>query len=644
MRLIKARVTNYRSITDSGWVEVASNVLCLVGKNESGKTSFLKALEKLNPLEEARGEFDFIKDYPRKGLTGYRKVHEANPATVVQAEFLLDDADLEVLAEKLGAGAVVDKNVLVSIDYKGTRSLHLKSNEEIVVRYAISTSGLSADVLEKLATATTLEQMKALAEADATLNPAIAKLNKLFPEGVEQRITDAVWEMAPKFLYFDDYSVLEGRVPLPRMVDVAAKAAAKKKVDAKDLTFLALLELAGTTPKELIDSRTNFENLKSGLEAAAIEITTEVFQFWTQNKNLRVEFSVGDPDTYDNIPPEKGPVFHTRIWNDRHMMTVSFDERSKGFVWFFSFLAYSSRVKNSSQRVIMLLDEPGLSLHAMAQADFLRFIEQRLAASHQVIYTTHSPFMVDPDAADRVRIVEDRDTVGTVITNDYGPKTNHDTLYPLMAALGISLSQMMFAGPNTLLVEGPSEFRYFPALSKLLGDKKRTVLDPRWTITPINGADKAPAFVSLFGARKLHLAVVLDFEPKKTKLLETLRAHEHLSADRVLPLTEITGTKEADIEDLFDTDYYLQLVNDTYRAALGGKTLTQKDLTSAGSRIIPRLEHYFDAHHVANGKFSHLEVADYFARTLDKLPDPPQATLERWEKLFTRLNAVIAAK
>src|ERR1700722_2273100 len=96
-----------------------------------------------------------------------------------------------------------------------------------------------------------------------------------------------------------------------------------------------------------------------------------------------------------------------RIYNQLHDMTVSFSDRSAGFVWFFSFLVLFSQVKKKHGNVIILLDEPGLNLHAKAQADLLKFINEELKPHHQVIYSTHSPFMVPADDLSSVRTVED---------------------------------------------------------------------------------------------------------------------------------------------------------------------------------------------------------------------------------------------
>lgn len=101
----------------------------------------------------------------------------------------------------------------------------------------------------------------------------------------------------------------------------------------------------------------------------------------------------------------------TNIWglvqDTRHHVSTGLGSRSRGFVWFFSFLAWYSDVKREGADVVLLLDEPGLTLHAKAQYDLLRYFEQELKPDHQLIYSTHSPFMVDAAHFDRVRIVQD---------------------------------------------------------------------------------------------------------------------------------------------------------------------------------------------------------------------------------------------
>ena len=70
MKIIRARVNNYKSIDDSSWVDM-EDVTALVGKNESGKTAFLQAIRKINSIAGAEDQFS-IMDYPRKGYIRYK--------------------------------------------------------------------------------------------------------------------------------------------------------------------------------------------------------------------------------------------------------------------------------------------------------------------------------------------------------------------------------------------------------------------------------------------------------------------------------------------------------------------------------------------------------------------------------------------
>src|SRR5205085_1708806 len=100
-------------------------------------------------------------------------------------------------------------------------------------------------------------------------------------------------------------------------------------------------------------------------------------------------------DPNDEAPFNNGPNLYIRIANNRHRgVTTPFKQRSRGFIWFFSFLVWFDSVqhqlahaKEQTRPLILLLDEPGLSLHALAQKDLLRYIDD-LAQRHQVIYST----------------------------------------------------------------------------------------------------------------------------------------------------------------------------------------------------------------------------------------------------------------
>jgi len=184
-------------------------------------------------------------------------------------------------------------------------------------------------------------------------------------------LIDQYWNgWLPVFFYFDDYSTMHGRVSLPHIQQREAAGT----LEESEKTFLALL---ATVDADLSDFETqNFERLTRELEGAANGITDQVFEYWTQNQDLRLEIRVSNADPADEPPLDQGPIGNVRIYNPRHRVSVQFDERSRGFVWFFSFFAYFSDIEQQDgRRTILLLDEPGLALHATAQGDFLRFID-----------------------------------------------------------------------------------------------------------------------------------------------------------------------------------------------------------------------------------------------------------------------------
>lgn len=377
-------------------------------------------------------------------------------------------------------------------------------------------------------------------------------------------------------------------------------------------------------------------------ENASNSISDEVFEYWSQNKSLAVQMQVLDR-TEPGAPAalRQPPLLQIRVRNERHRVTVPFNERSRGFVWFFSFLAYFSDLEQrAEQPLILLLDEPGINLHASAQADLLRFIDERLAPRHQVIFTTHSPFMVNPHRLDRVRTVIDVDNQGTKVSAEV-LRSDAETAFPLHAALGVELAQTLFVAPNTLLVEGPSDLIYLDVLSNRLRELGRTPLDDRWAVTPVAGAGKLPAFVALLRANRLNIAVVADSSLENDSAIKKLREAGQLGAAGVVSIGEILGRNHADTEDLFDVDLYVDLINDAYAGALGATRLTTEDLPE-DARLVRRVERALQVRGVISRGLNHTAPASALLRRQDDfVPRIGAETLDRAEALITRLNSLL---
>jgi hypothetical protein len=299
--------------------------------------------------------------------------------------------------------------------------------------------------------------------------------------------------------------------------------------------------------------------------------------------------------------------------------------------------------KKIDKDLILLLDEPGLSLHALAQDDFLKYIDT-LAERHQVIYTTHSPFMVHSDRLHQVRVVEDKDKVGTVISDNISSSDNR-TIFPLQAALGWTIAQNLFISERNLLVEGPSDLIYLKAVSSILEAKGRNGLRDDVTIVPTGGLDKVVTFVSLLGASGLKIVVLHDYRGVPEQKLMDLVKSKIVSLKKIVNVSQFrnlnsSGTigQPTDIEDLFSPAFYLDYFNKTFSKQLGGTNITESTLP-AGDRIINLIERYLADNSIQirpSGGFNHYAVATYF------VSNPPQSldeeALSRFEALFKAVN------
>ncbi len=642
MNITRAKVTNYRSIDDSGWVSL-DNVTTLVGKNESGKTAFLQALRRLNPVGGANGKFD-IMDYPRKGYVRYKRRHETDPDTVIQAEFKLTPEEMSELESRFGPGVLRSPKVIASKNYKNQRSWEVDIDEEAVIRHVIDSANLPEEIHQFVGDTTKWDdlytRLQGLEVKPTAVQVLLSELTKRFNNDLRQQIVlEHLERYLPEFVYFDNYSTMRGRISIQ---DIKDRQFEPDNLDESDRTFLALISLVGADLDDL-EQQQSFEYLKAELESASIGISDEIFEFWRQNTQLRVEFDISQANPNDPPPLNAGPILHVRIWNDRHRVSVPFDERSKGFVWFFSFLVYFSEIEEMQNgHMVLLLDEPGLNLHAMAQYDFLRFIDERLAPKHQIVYTTHSPFMINLNNLPSVRTVEDMDDYGTVITDDV-LQNSSDTVFPLQTALGYQMAETLFLVPHCLLVNSPSDLIYLQVLGEFCATEGRAKLDPRWVIIPVGKAENLPAFISLLGDNYTSLAVLMDVTPASRAHIESINDVMVSRDSHRSPIkwVEVTRVRDADLEDLLDPGFYLKLVNAAYKNELP-QPLTLRSISDSNPRIAERVKSYFSANNIAGGNFETYRPAAHFLQNHGTLrQEINQETMDSVAGMFERINSLL---
>ena len=633
MNLISFRSVRFRNILDSGPIDVDRRVTCLVGKNESGKTNILHALHALKPALNDRA-FD-EQQYPRWLQKEHQRSGEFDSALPISATFELNDDEAGAITAQFGQGVLLEKQWTLSVRYDNTRIFDVTVDEGAACRAFESQHGLDlgssdlAGLRSQLADTAGARAFRS--DGSEKTTPAaqqaeqiISELDALYPDSVADSVCRLLATMVPRFFHFDEYSELMGRTDIGPLIE-AIRSDSESELDDSQRTALALLKL-GFATDELVNP--DYERRSGEMEAVAADLTRQVRKYWHQNDHLRLKIDI---EPTGELRPDGTNVelLQLRVEDDRHYFTNNLDVRSSGFRWFISFLA-AFKEFHSDTSVIVLLDEPALALHARAQRDFLDFIEDTLADSHQVVYTTHSPFMVDARHLERVRVVED-------LGPDEGTKVSArlvsrdpDTLSPFQGLLGHDLAQHAFAGPDNLVVEGLADYTYLTVMSDVLREKGRVHLDERWRVLPSGGMATVAAAVALLG-QQLDVTVLINSSSLLSQRLYGLVEEGVLSAKRIVGLGPVTGLALADTEDLFYPEDYLVTYNAAFESALNIAQLAE-DGESITERI-RRVDGEFNRNDPANWFLRHRKTATFVLRP---------TTLDRFELLFQKINDTLA--
>jgi predicted ATPase len=533
MELIKFRITNFRSINDSGDVTV-SKLTSLVGRNESGKSNLLLGLATLNP-SGGRKPLNKIKDFPRG-----RRLEECKDNTpVVASRWKLSPAETDAIGKTLGSYSGAITEVGIGRNYEPTPRV------DLVVTRPTVTQGEVESILGRLGPVLTA-RIAALDDphktnSDAAWKALEATVSKIsFPKtwaveaaaavaGLRTRLGEGAITLAedqdqllaeleskakliigfddaykatraqiitwlPTFIYVSEFPELYGHQNLDQFLSQRGTDPTRK--EAED-NFEKMAKVAGFNPTELQAMRDDHETRNQLLNRAGSVVTQEIRRLW-KDRPLKVRFHLDGP-YLDTLISDPNAVYDVE---------VNLNERSRGFRWFFAFyITFAADTHGGdADGAVLLLDEPGLHLHAKSQGDLLKHL--RTDFKNQIIYTTHSPFMVPPDAINIVRTVNIDPDKGTYVTDL--PSGDARTLFPLQAALGYHLSQTLFVGHSNLIVEGVTDFWILSTVNAHLAAGGTAALPDELTITPAGGAGKVSYMAALLTSEELTVLVLLD--------------------------------------------------------------------------------------------------------------------------------------
>lgn len=671
MKLEAFRVQNYKRIEDTGWVS-CRDLTVLVGKNEAGKSAILRGLSKLNPSDGE--EYDGLREFPRRRFTD--EFNASSP--VASARFSLTEAEQASLASIAPLMASVE-TVEITRHYDNQLSAgftpdpgsdHLRSSEvkpkieEALEAFSESFAPdghgeefgpLKAELIDLLTTmvndlpaqtflpSQTVESFYTMVTGRVTEEwhrTALAGLLEAFrPLRDEARSRAALgkartWavENMPQFIYFDRYDVLDSAVHIPSFMAqlrddrhaprVRTTQALFRHVNLDPEQLHALNGQDDQVPQEEMRRRVDERSIRT---SSAGQAMTEKFSEWWLQRRHTFRYDID------------GNYFRVWVSDDLDSSEIELDQRSQGMQYFFSFfLIFLVEAADTHRNSILLLDEPGNSLHGTAQAKIIEFL-RGISGENQVIYSTHSPFMVDGEHLEEIRPVwEDPETGSTKVSEDVWPK-DKDALFPLQAALGYQLAQALFISRYQVLVEGITDFWIIKALDTALAATGRTALRDGIIVTPGGGAGRVVPLASMLVGHEVQVAALLDGDESGRK--EGRKVERVLGYDnRVLFVGDFTpdGNSVGEIEDLFPDDFFMAAVKETYP----GKDLRFNSDEKATPNIIDRLEAQFARK--GHGAFEKWRVARVLADSVMAEPSKvPDEALDAFEQIAIELNKLV---
>lgn len=636
MKLKNVEILKYKSFEEPQKFEIEDDITILVGMNESGKTSALEVIAKTNYFQEDESfKFNTTHDYPRRQKKKMDKSGITPEAIICTYE--IDKPLINQIENELGKGTLESTEFSVTTKYNNNNTWSIvkinrkKFIENITSKLGISSKALN-DKLEKIQTKEDLDELKS-EYSDEKYTEGLSTFDKYF-ENEWKWSNDSISEYVsrvylkpnkPKFLYYDEYFSLPSRISIEKLEN--------SSLDEYELkTAKALFELADINTSEILESD-DFEDFIAELEATEAIISEELFKYWATNKNLHITFQIDKKEETDarNNTRIVEHILDIRVKNKG--VSLPLKNRSKGFNWFFSFLVWFKRIQeDETSNYILLLDEPGLNLHASAQSDLLRFIED-LSNDYQIIYSTHSPFMIASDSLNRVRTVLETDK-GSVVSDSIQEK-DPNTLFPLQASLGYDIAQNLFISKKNLLVEGVSDLIILTAISGILESEKREHLRDDITIVPTGGLEKVATFISLLRGSKLEIACLLDSytDAKGKAKMDKMIAEKIIHKNKIRFFDEfLTDFAKADLEDLFVKEDYLKLFNSAFKEITDIK---ESDLNTSIKQIIIQINK-----HLGKDRFNHYRPANELVKLGVDKGFFSTETLDNFEKVFKEINTL----
>lgn len=561
MELKKFRINNYKSIIDSGDCYLNDTITVLAGKNESGKTSILEALEDFDTDKDIRESAKPIKTLQAKPEISI--TFQFDKSTIKEAlkeagsdKKATGDIEIEIIKtfpNIYSFGSTTLKNELFNDAEIDKAQKEIQNHWRKVKKLHSQYPQLGGDVFDfiftdlantkavftnfKNAVTPNIPQIdeKERENFSTLLNATEAKiqnLESLFSNN--GKLLEALKHWIPNFILFTSFEdIFPNKIPFAEL---------ETNEWIKDLSVISDLDVA------MIKNSTDRDKHKHKKDIN-LTLNKDYEKFWTQDVSSRLSI---DWDSQ-----------HLYFWIEEDGYPYEPSLRSKGRQWHLAFyIKVTARAKEDVPNII-LIDEPGLFLHATAQANILSKLEDS-AKTAQLIFATHSPYLLEADKLNRIRLVHRTKKTGTRIENKVHALADKETLTPILTAIGLELNSGVASldKVNNVVVEGPSDLFYLNAFKKLL--KKESV-----NFIFGGGSGNMPFVGTILHGWGGRVVYLYDNDQGKKDGEKNLKDHWLVTKDLILSVLDTHGS----IEDIFSPENFREFV-------LGDKAKTYSESNS----------------------------------------------------------------
>ena len=644
MRLRKFRVQAFRCIHDSGDI-VVGDLAAFVGRNESGKTTILQALTMLN-RDEMISELDLCDEMTE---------HLKSEIRIVEGDFELNHDETEIIKERFPSLHLTklkifrtNKNPEIQYDFGDTHvnkeehqnlehwqniTKQLLSFIESIPNYIskkldtdfftgsmpgnkkiiqAELDGFSSN-LHTIAT----EEKQVISEWEETNSKILKNVEKILIDNTESEALKNFIDdrLHPRFVYFSDYKKILGNINLAEFIKESETEASAgiEYIDGFDRaeTVKNLLYLAEFEIEKLEEVKNSPSKLIKFLNIASKKLTERLNPSW-KGEAINVELRLNPGNILSVVLSDvhkDGTITNTGLLN----------RRAEGFKWTFSFIINfaAETQKAELKEAILLLDEPARNLHPTQQMGISDLLKN-LAGSNQVLYATHSPFMIFDYTPGNLLVVElDRKKHLSKIFYEYW-KADDATLTPILYGLSkglvdsITNREMGYNSRPLIIVEAMSDTMYLNAFDKFLQDPNIS-MNPLNVVPAYNKNSVLPLSI-FYHTHGYNTFVLLDNDYESNQIAEQLKNNK-FSEPQII-FFESDGNLLQSIEDYMEVDDYLYAVNQTYEIKLrkeGFTNLTKEEVLIHGKKgIIENLKAVWNEHGDDEwGEFEKEEVCRY---------------------------------